>query len=227
VQPSVRASLYGMKATVGSISTKGTLGWSKVTDSAGGLAKSPADLAALMGVLLNGANFAKNLTYSWKGLRVGFVDKSLWDFVPAICDHDPLLREQQDLAYDEAIDQIKAAGGEVQHPVPLPSMKELEMDGEDVLDQMWSKLAHLTFGFPYSTILYIVVRLYGTLTCVAVNLRYFHLCCCHLRCCRTFRCCQTLCSYQALQCCRSLYRSQTFTSPCWSQYGACSSSPLL
>jgi Asp-tRNA(Asn)/Glu-tRNA(Gln) amidotransferase A subunit family amidase len=128
-----------MKATVGSISTKGTLGWSKVTDSAGGLAKSAGDLAALMGVLLNGTNFDQNLTYSWEGLRVGFVDKSLWDFVPAICNPDPILREQQDLAYDEAMTQIKFAGGSLKHPVPLPSMKDLEIDGQDVLDKMWSK----------------------------------------------------------------------------------------
>lgn len=139
VQPSTRASLYGMKATVGSISTKGTLGWSKVTDSAGGLAKSSGDLAALLGVLLNGTNFDQNLTYSWDNLRVGFVDRTLWDFVPFICDPDPILKAQQDQAYDEAIVQIKAAGGDLQHPVQLPSMKDLEIDGEDVLDQMWSK----------------------------------------------------------------------------------------
>lgn len=83
-----------MKATVGSISTKGTLVWSKVTNKAEGMAKSSADLAALMGVLLNGTDFDGNLTYSWDGIRVGFVDKSLWDFVPAICNSDPVLREQ-------------------------------------------------------------------------------------------------------------------------------------
>lgn len=90
VQPSNRAALYGMKATVGRIPTKGTAPWSPVTDSIGGMAKSPQNLATLFNVLLQ-TKSEDPLTGTWSGQRVGVVDPSLWSFSPVICDPDPVL----------------------------------------------------------------------------------------------------------------------------------------
>lgn len=105
------------------------------------MAKSSADLAATIGVMLDGKDFTQDLTYSWKDLHVGFVDAALWEFDPAICDPDPILKEQQDLAYAEAREQIMQADGRVEYPVPLPSMNDLYLDGEDALELLWSSLS--------------------------------------------------------------------------------------
>ncbi|KAJ5393843.1 uncharacterized protein N7487_011484 [Penicillium crustosum] len=53
-----------------------------------------------MSVLTNETHFASSLTGSWEGQRVGFVDLTLWDFVPFICDPDPTLINQQPLTLD-------------------------------------------------------------------------------------------------------------------------------
>ncbi|KAK3367391.1 amidase signature domain-containing protein [Lasiosphaeria ovina] len=138
VQPANRASLYGLKATVGLIPTEGTAPWSSLTDSIGGMARTPQDLAALLGILLNDTDFSDSLTGSWEGQRVGFVDPTLWTFVPFICDPDPVLIEQQHRALADAADIIAKSAGTVEQPVPLTSMDELVLDGEDALDQLWN-----------------------------------------------------------------------------------------
>lgn len=140
VQPANRASLYGLKATVGLVPTDGTAPWSSLTDSIGGMARTPRDLASLMGILINGSNFAGSLTGSWDGQRVGFVDPTLWSFSPFICDPDPVLIDEQHRGLATAADVISKRGGTVKQPVPLTSMDELVLDGEDALDQLWSIL---------------------------------------------------------------------------------------
>lgn len=60
VQPASRAALYGLKATVGLLSTEETTPWSSLTDSIGGMANSPQDLAALFEVL-NGATECRGI----------------------------------------------------------------------------------------------------------------------------------------------------------------------
>lgn len=139
MQPTNRAALYGIKATVGLIPTEGTAPWSSLTDSIGGMARTLADLAALVSVLINDADFSSSLTGSWEGQRVGFVDPKLWNFVPFICDPDPVLIDQQRQALIDAADVISNGGGTVEQPVPLTSMNELVLDGEDALDQLWSE----------------------------------------------------------------------------------------
>lgn len=149
VQPANRAALYGLKATVGLISTKGTAPWSSLTDSIGGMAKSPQDLAALFEVLTGAGKDTEQISkgdwdcneYSkaWKGLCVGFVDPTLWSFSPAICDPDPVLIQQQRNEMEAAITKIESCGAMVVRPVPFPSMDQLVLDGDDALEQLWSK----------------------------------------------------------------------------------------
>jgi len=140
VQPANRASLYGLKATVGHISTKGTAPWSPLTDSIGAMARTPEDLANVMGTLLKRPDLAAETTArSWEGLRVGFVDPSLWGFVPFICDPNAVLINQQHRGLQQASEAISANGGYVQQPVLLTSMDQLVLeDGEDALEQLWN-----------------------------------------------------------------------------------------
>lgn len=156
VQPANRAALYGLKATVGRICTEGTAPWSSLTDSIGGMAKSPQDLAALFDVLTDADRCAEkrargdgdddDLPEPWAGLRVGFVDPTLWSFSPAICDPDPVLIKQQRNEMEAAISKIEAAiskiemsGAVLVRSVPFPSMEQLVLDGDDALEQLWSK----------------------------------------------------------------------------------------
>ncbi|KAI1110907.1 amidase signature domain-containing protein [Nemania sp. NC0429] len=137
VQPSNRAALYGLKATVGLLSTEGTAPWSSLTDSIGGMAKSSEDLMSLIEAL-SGKNYREYQKTSWDGLRIGFVDPNLWSFSPVICDPDEYFIQQQRIAIADAMDQIKKNGGIVKGPVPLTSMEELLLDGDDALEQLWN-----------------------------------------------------------------------------------------
>lgn len=72
-----------MKGTLGSSPTWGSQPLTSVLDSIGGMAKTPEDLAHLMGVLQS-KDYTAFLVSSWSGLKVGFVDPKLWqpaDFV--------------------------------------------------------------------------------------------------------------------------------------------------
>ena len=77
VQPACRAALYGMKATPGTIPGEGAFPTSRAFDSHGGMAKTPDDLAKIMGLLMT-KHFDSSLSPSWKGIGVGFVDPRLW-----------------------------------------------------------------------------------------------------------------------------------------------------
>lgn len=139
VQPATRASLYGLKATVGLIPTEGTAPWSALIDNIGGMARTPGDLANLLGVLLNDTNLCARTTIdNWGGQRVGFVDPTLWSFVPFICNPDKVLIEQQRGGLADAANTISEHGGVVEQPVPLTSTDELVLNGEDALEQLWS-----------------------------------------------------------------------------------------
>lgn len=148
VQPANRAALYGLKATVGLLPTEGTAPWSSLTDSIGGMAKSPQDLAALFEVLTGAEGRIDNKgdqdtpSAPWTGQRVGFVDPTLWSFSPVICDPDPVLIQQQREEMDAAISKIEKSGAVVVRSVPFPSMDQLVLDGDDALEQLWSKQDH-------------------------------------------------------------------------------------
>jgi amidase len=141
-QPASRAALYGMKVTVGVVPTEGTSPWSPLTDSAGGMAKTPEDLASLIGIMM-GKNFAGNLTKSWKGLKVGFVDPAAWPFSPHAALPDPVFVAQQREAYATAVQTVISAGGNVKEKVPIPFMEDMLIDGEDLLGQLFGKFVIL------------------------------------------------------------------------------------
>ncbi|KAJ5622151.1 hypothetical protein N7528_005383 [Penicillium herquei] len=116
VQPANRAALYGLKATVGLIPTEGTSPWSSFTDSIGGMARTPADIAILMSILTK-TDFSSSLTESWEGQRVGFVDPQFWNFAYFNCEPEPILIHQQIRALEDARDAIHLNGGVVKQPL--------------------------------------------------------------------------------------------------------------
>ena len=80
MQPADRAALYSLKPTVGLVSASGIIPISQLCDSAGPLAKSPADVAALLDVLAEGAagRYSEAANRSWTGLRIGALDPGTW-----------------------------------------------------------------------------------------------------------------------------------------------------
>ena len=95
VQPATRAALYGMKATPGSVDTAGIQPISPAFDSVGGLAKTPGDLANIMGILLGRrTDYPSYLEGSWKGLGVGFVDPNLWQPAEFVVEPNESFRKQ-------------------------------------------------------------------------------------------------------------------------------------
>ncbi len=94
VQPATRAALYGMKATPGSVKTAGIQPISPAFDSVGGLAKTPEDLANIMRILLERTDCPSYLEGSWKDLRVGFVDPSLWQPADFVVEPNESFRKQ-------------------------------------------------------------------------------------------------------------------------------------
>ncbi len=93
VQPACRAALYGMKATPGIISGEGAFPTSRVFDSHGGMAKTPNDLAMIMGLLMN-KDFESSLRSSWEGIRIGFVDPMLWQPASFVVEDNKGFRNQ-------------------------------------------------------------------------------------------------------------------------------------
>lgn len=69
--------MYGLKVTVGTVDTTGTSPWSPFSDSLGPMAKTPEDLASLLGIIMK-RDYSPYLTRSWSGVRVGFVDWRKW-----------------------------------------------------------------------------------------------------------------------------------------------------
>jgi len=99
LQPAGRASLYGLKATIGSVDVRGTSPYSDFTDDLGALTKSSDDLVDLMGILLK-TDFTPFMTKSWNGQKVAFVNSDAWELPSAICDRDEtLLKEQVGCSY--------------------------------------------------------------------------------------------------------------------------------
>ena len=136
-QPAGRASLYGMKVTVGALSTQGTSPLSPLTDSLGSVAKSSHDLASLIGIMMD-EDYSHFLTESWQGQRIGFVDPKAWELHPVVCSRNEALQQKQKREIDERISVIETAGARVVKNVVLPQCDHLTWKGEDALETLWN-----------------------------------------------------------------------------------------
>lgn len=93
VQPANRAAVYGLKASHGSTKMSGIMPGASSLDCLGGFAKTPHDLADLMAVIME-QPFESMGGVSWTGMRVGFVESSLWKFPDMIIEQVPEFRKQ-------------------------------------------------------------------------------------------------------------------------------------
>ncbi len=146
--PADRASLYCLKATIGLLPFHGIFPLTKSSDSTGPMAKSPKDVALVLDVLLPGKNFVGNLTKSWKGLKVGFVEPKAWASGPGMTKPSESYSEQyvsrsvrnsitelliqtQPREYNAAVDKIEAAGAKVVRNIPLRRFSDEDSDNFD------------------------------------------------------------------------------------------------
>ena len=83
-----------MKVTVGSVNAEGTSPYSDFSDSIGAMAKTPRDLANVLGVMMQ-KDFSSYLTADWTGQKVAFIDQTDWRLDPAVCEHIPEIVEKQ------------------------------------------------------------------------------------------------------------------------------------
>ncbi|OBT78011.1 hypothetical protein VF21_03094 [Pseudogymnoascus sp. 05NY08] len=131
VVPADRASLYCLKATVGLLPFHGIFPLTKFADSAGPMAKSSKDVALVLDVLLPGKDFGQNLTKSWKGLRVGFLEPKAWASGPGMTKPSESYSEQYPHEYNAAVDKIEAAGAKVVRNIPLRRFSDEDSDNFD------------------------------------------------------------------------------------------------
>ncbi|KAJ8130466.1 hypothetical protein O1611_g3163 [Lasiodiplodia mahajangana] len=156
IQPAGRNSVYGLKVTVGAVSTQGTSPYSPFSDSLGPMARSVPDLASLLGIIMK-KDFSSSLIGTWEGQKVAFVDPYLWE-APAVAVRPiPDLVDYQRLKYLEAARLIEKGGGNVARDVAMIQCEELEIEGREGIDQVWdhdfaSGLEEFLKGYKYSPI---------------------------------------------------------------------------
>jgi len=137
-RPSTWNCIAGMRPTAGLVSRAGVFaGWPDVAGSLGPMARSVADLAVLLGVMIGydpedpltsrGVGHAP-ATYTQfldkeglKGSRIGVLRESMG------FDSDPESEDFKKIAevFDKALGELKAAGAEIVDPIVIPNLKEL------------------------------------------------------------------------------------------------------
>lgn len=78
--PACRAGLYTIKPSIGLVPSQGTLHASADHESLGPMAKSAADIAVLLDIMVGSSDgrFAAALTGNWNNIRVGVLDPEAW-----------------------------------------------------------------------------------------------------------------------------------------------------
>jgi amidase len=102
VSPATRAALFSLKPTIGTTLTDGIWTLSDKFDAVGGLARSVIDLADITSLLQDKQaketatdnGYHRFLTGDFQGLRVGFLDPSVWHFPPERCKTTSAIAEQ-------------------------------------------------------------------------------------------------------------------------------------
>lgn len=93
VQPAGRAALFALKPTAGTVPREGAWTLSTALGSIGAMTKSAKDLAIMTAIIqsdevrkkLPATGYTSFLTKTFKGLKIGFVDPSIWHFPAESC----------------------------------------------------------------------------------------------------------------------------------------------
>ncbi|RSL88059.1 hypothetical protein CEP51_001899 [Fusarium floridanum] len=146
--PSDRAGLYSPKLTVGKLSTRGLLPFTRVTDSLGPMTKSPKDVATLLDILtpIQGGTHHDALTGSFKGLRIGFLDPAEWAPGPGAVRPNDDYTKQVIQEVSDAITAVEEAGALVKRNIKLRRFSP-----ED--DQMFNDLSSRDYVIEFADFL--------------------------------------------------------------------------
>ncbi|KAI1063472.1 hypothetical protein LB506_012763 [Fusarium annulatum] len=139
VSPASRAALYTIKPSIGRVSQSGIIPISHTMDSAGPMAKTPYDLAALLDVISGTDEFA-TLGGSWDELSIATVDFKKWwpgeDYLKPVESATKQMHAEIQAAYDKMEGLAKKYFGDV--PLPPPS-ECFMLDGKDSEGVIMSK----------------------------------------------------------------------------------------
>lgn len=102
VQPAARAALYALKPTPGSVKVDGVWTLSSRFDAVGAMSKSVADLTVVTELLLTDRvrttlptdGYTSNLTKTFKGLKIGFLDPKEWYLPERLCPQIPSVAQE-------------------------------------------------------------------------------------------------------------------------------------
>ncbi|KAF2799428.1 amidase signature enzyme [Melanomma pulvis-pyrius CBS 109.77] len=131
LSPASRAALYAMKPTMESVSLEGIISVTKSLDAVGGMARSPADLAALTELIQQTTTGDLNPRYhevlkgDWSGIRLGFLNETVWQLPHFLCEPNDDALKQMRSEYHQAMDKVAEHGVHVQYPVELPTGDEI------------------------------------------------------------------------------------------------------
>lgn len=135
VIPADRAGLYTIKPTIGIVSQNGIVPISKLCDSAGPMAKSAADVALVMDVLVDrektrvadGA-YLRAADGAWGEVKVGMVDIEAWLGERGQSEVEKKIRAQMTSDIDAALRRLEHQVKKLT-PASLPSTSTLTVDG--------------------------------------------------------------------------------------------------
>jgi len=137
-RPSTWNGVSGMRPTAGLVSRAGVYaGWPSVNGSLGPMARSVADLAKLLDVMVgydpDDPVTARGVSYipdsftkfldknGLKGARIGILRESMgYDAEPGSADFNKITE-----VFDKAVGELKSAGAELVDPIVIPNLKAL------------------------------------------------------------------------------------------------------
>ncbi|KAI8713744.1 Amidase domain-containing protein [Fusarium sp. LHS14.1] len=126
MMPAARAGVYAVKLTPESVDNDGFQPGAPGWDSQGPYARTVTDTATLSAILqLRDPGYYHPLTTSWNGLKVGFVDPSLWRSFPKAIEQVKGFINQTDNAPFAAQEKTEESGGKVARSVPVASWEDI------------------------------------------------------------------------------------------------------
>ncbi|KAI1348678.1 amidase signature domain-containing protein [Xylaria sp. FL0043] len=154
MMPADRASLYSIRLSPSSISTRGMLKFNKLGDSLGWMTKGAEDTALLLDVVLEGHDYTQYLTQSFKGLRIGFLDPMGWQPGTALVKPNEDYNKQFMAEFSELLSKLDSAGAVVHRNIcmrveciRLPYFNNINLrrwSGED--NEMFNALSYQDYA---------------------------------------------------------------------------------
>ncbi|PCH08371.1 Amidase [Penicillium occitanis (nom. inval.)] len=94
------------------------------------MARSPEDLALVTEVITNyfalqPAGYLIRMTGKWDGIRLGFLDESLWRLPDFLCEFNSEALGQMDEGYHAAMGVLRGHGVHIQYPVIIPRAEDV------------------------------------------------------------------------------------------------------